>query len=275
MKGRLICPKCKQEFVLDVKKDSKNVEAVCPQCNNKCICEIKSFKPESNGDLSWVEHGEPRKTILSSIRPKTKTLMIASILLFCAFGLGITTAFFSETFIESSMDLASKVGFSGTIKVIVTDQLNNSVANITIKINNINGTTNDKGILFIENVRPGLQKLEISGEGYKTQTCEILVIPILVSESKIKMEVGEGQGKDVTFDFTGCTFIILIFSIFSLLASISCLKHEHYDIALIGSLIGIFSFGFFFVGSIISIIAFVLIVRNKEEFRNETKGKIF
>ena len=66
-----------------------------------------------------------------------------------------------------------------------------------------------------------------------------------------------------------------IFSIFALMGAITCFKRQHLDVASVGSLIGIFSFGFFFIGSILSIIAFVLIMKSREEFENGKKGKIF
>lgn len=275
MKGRTTCPKCKHEFVLDVPDRSEKHEAVCPKCKNKFTIQTKSPTSKSDDECSWEEHGEPRKTILSSIKPKTNRPMMAAILLICVFAIGITTAAFSEAFIESSMDLASEAGITGSIEILVTDQSNNSIPNINVTTNGVSGITNEKGLFSAENVELGIQTLELSGEGYKTQIREILVVPFFNSESTIKMEVGTGKGDKINFDTIGCTLILAIFSVFALLGTITCLKRQHLDVAIAGSVIGIFSLGFLFIGSILSIIAFVLVMKSREEFENGKKGKIF
>ena len=61
----------------------------------------------------------------------------------------------------------------------------------------------------------------------------------------------------------------------ALFAAIVCLRRIHFDVAFVGSFLGIFSFGFFLIGSILSIIALVIIWFSKEEFKNGKKGKIF
>ena len=196
MKGRTTCPKCKNDFVLDLPQDEKEHDVVCPKCNNQYKIKAKCSSPLSDKECSWEEHGEPRKTVLSSIKPKSNRPMIAAIILIVVFGLGITTAILSETFIELSIDLASDMGIS----------------------------------------------------------------------------VGN-EFKEI--DSTICTIILIIFSVFALLGAISCFKRQHLDFAYIGSLLGIFSLGFFFLGSILSIIAFVLIRKSKDEFENGKKGRIF
>ena len=275
MKGRTTCPKCKHEFVLDVTDDSEKLDVVCPKCDNKFAIKAKNSVSKSGDDFSWEEHGEPRKTILSSIKTKTNRPMIAAILLSVVFAIGITTAIFPETFIESSMNIASEAGITGTIEISVTDQINNSLGNISVKINGESYTTDENGLISAKNIKLGIQTLELSGEGYKTQTHEILVAPLFSLESTIKMEEGDGQGSKVNFDATGCTLILAVFSVFALLGAITCLKRQHLDVAIVGSFVGILSFGFFFVGSILGIIAFVLITKSKEEFENGKKGKIF
>ncbi|MCK5636587.1 MAG: hypothetical protein KAH91_04120, partial [Thermoplasmatales archaeon] len=268
MKGRTTCPKCKHEFLLDVPVDSKKPEVVCPNCNNKFTIQAKPPDPEPNDECSWEEHGEPRKTILSSIKPKSNRPMIAAILLICVFLIGITTAAYSETFIESTMDLANRVGMTGSVKILVTNQLNNSIENASIKIDGLTGTTDENGIYLAENIELGILNLELSANDFKTQKREILVIPFFDSESTIKMEEEDGKVSLIYFDTPGCTVILAIFSVFALFGTITCLKRQHLDVAIAGSLISIFSLGFFFIGSIISIIAFIFIMTSKEEFEN-------
>jgi hypothetical protein len=274
MKGRTTCPKCKHEFFLDLPEKDKH-EVVCPKCNNNFSIQLKCDDSKTFEECSWEEHGEPRKTVLSSIKPKTKMPRIAAIILGIVFIIGITTAAFSESFIESSLDVASYAGLTGSIKILVTDQSNNTLSNVKIKINDIYGITNSQGYYSTGNIELGIQELVISKENYKNHTREILITPFLNYESTIVLENSSGKVKNIDFNSSGCAIILIIFSIIALIACIVCLKRQHFDIAIIGSFIGIFSFGFFLIGSILAIIAFLMIFRSKDEFENGKKGKIF
>ena len=274
LKGKTICPECKHEFVLDVPDDRDKHDAVCPKCSHKFTIKTKSCKGKPEEDCSWEEHGEPRKTILSSIKPLTRKPVIAAILLAAVFALGITTAAFSETFVETSLEVLSNTGVTGTVEFFVIDQSNETLENVEIIIDDISGATNESGIYIFENVTLGIQNVEISLLEYKTQIHEILVVPVVGSYNKVTME--EGIGEDHTaFDILGCSIILVIFSVFALLGSFSCLKRRNLDVAIAGSAIGIFVFGFFMIGSLLSIIALIMIIMSKEEFENGKKGKVF
>ena len=79
VKGKIICPKCKNEFILELAEDKKIHEVICPKCTNKFNIEAKC----KYDDLEWVEHGEPRKTVLSCIKPRSNKPLIAVVLLVC------------------------------------------------------------------------------------------------------------------------------------------------------------------------------------------------
>ena len=275
MKGRTKCPECKHEFVLDISDDSKKHDVICPNCENKFTIKATPSEPECGEECFWEEHGEPRKTILSSIKPKTNRPKIAAIILICVFALGITTATFSETFVESSMGVASAVGMKGTMEVHVINETNSSIDTLTVSIegvDNIEKTSN--GSYKAKDVELGFKKIKISGSGYEDITQEVLVTPFFTSYNEIKMNKGSGSETN-EFDTFGCSIILIIFSVFALLGAIACLKRIHYDVAIAGSIISIFSFGFFMIGAILAIIAFVIIFKCKEEFDNGKKGKIF
>ena len=275
MKGRTICPKCKHEFILELEGDEKEHSVLCPNCNNKFILKTDCKDSDPNFECSWEEHGEPRKTILSKIKPKTNRPMLAAIILICVFVIGLSTSLFSQTFIETSLDVASGVGFNGSVKLTITDIENKTIDRANIKINGISGLTNNSGIFYIENVDLGIKNLEITTSGYKTYKKEIMVSPFFNYEDTIKLNNGSGTEDLIEFNSSSCTLIILIFSIFALLGSLVCLKRQYFDVAVVSSLIGIFSFGFFFIGTILSIIAFIVIIKSKDEFDDGKKGKTF
>ena len=161
-KGRTICPNCKKEIILDLPDKVKKFEVVCPNCNNRFFIQAKSDDIKSKDECLWIEHGEPRKTILSGRKPKTNKPKIAGILLICVLTIGIVTAVFSETFIISSLNVASGFGITGSVKIKVIDLSNNTIDNATIKINGINGMTNEDGVFNVDNVKLGIQTIEIS-----------------------------------------------------------------------------------------------------------------
>jgi len=275
MKGRTKCPDCKHEFVLDIPADKKKHEAVCPKCEKKFTILTSDSDKDSGEQFFWEEYGEPRKTILSSKKPHTKKPQIVAIILVCVFIIGISTAAFSEVFIESSMEVASSIGLKSDVEIHLINQTNISInsANVSIEgVGNLKKAGN--GSFIAKEVEVGIKKVEISSQGYNSITREILVAPIFTSYTEIKLSKGN---KEITneFDNASCSIILVIFSIFALLGAIACYKRKHFDLAIIGCLISIFSFGFFMIGSILSIIAFILVMKSREEFDNGKKGKVF
>lgn len=187
VKGKTVCPKCKNEFILDLKEDKKIHDVICPKCKYKFSVEAKrNFK-----ELEWEEYGEPRKTILSCIKPRSIKPMIASVLLIIVFIIGISTAVFFDIFVQTTVNNISYMDF-------------------------LKGNIN-----------------------------------------------------------TAFSIIIIIFSFFTLIGIFACIKRSYFILAMVSSFIAIFSFGFLFLGSIISIIAFLLIFMSRDEFKDENKGKIF
>lgn len=273
--GRTICPSCKKEIILDLPDKLKKIEVVCPNCSNRFFIQAKADVTSSKDECLWIEHGEPRKTILSCIKPKTKKPKIAGMLLICVLIIGLSTALFSEAFIISSSEIASQAGITGDVKLKVTDSSNHSIENATIKINGINGTTDKDGIFNADNIRLGIQNIEITNPDYKNQTIKKLVIPFFSFETKAILEEGVGYEEKDEYDSLACSMILIIFLVFTCLAIIACFKRKTIDVALFGSFISIFTFGFFFIGSILSLISFILIYKSMEEFNDEKKGKIF
>jgi len=93
MKGRIECPNCSKHFDFDKISDNQDTVLTCPYCNNQF--NIHPSKDEhciqDNNiiECDWEEHGEPRKTILSSMKPRTDRPMIATFLLIIVICIGI------------------------------------------------------------------------------------------------------------------------------------------------------------------------------------------
>lgn len=262
-------------FIYGEKQDMKG-RAKAPIINKKFS--IKKIVHEATPlhEISWEEYGEPRKTILPIYKPKATKPKIAAYLLILVFILGILTAALSDPILDSSMKALADVGVTGAIKLSVIDISNNneSLENVTVTIGSLSKKTDRNGSCLFEKVPISIANMKISLTGYKTQTYEILVLPLVTLHHNITMQNGTGED-NFPFYIIGCSVIIGIFSLFALLGGIIILKKQHFDVAIACSILGIFSFGFFFVGPILSIIALLIILRSVEEFEHGKKGKTF
>ncbi len=128
MKGKTTCPKCKHEFVMDVPDNTEKPGVECPKCSHSFIIK-RTCKDDSDDECWWEEHGEPRKTILSSIKQKTNKPTIASFLLLATGALGIFTAVIYGSsngqlipaldFITSSLSLVSFDKLALSISLVI------------------------------------------------------------------------------------------------------------------------------------------------------------
>ncbi len=70
-----------------------------------------------------------------------------------------------------------------------------------------------------------------------------------------------------------CGVLILVFGVFLLIGGIFAIKRIHWGIALLGAILGLFSIGPWFLGTILSLAALVLIFLSRDEFKEEGEDK--
>jgi len=191
MKVRTTCPQCSHDFITDVTTESTTADITCPSCSHHFTIR-HSCSPSESKDCVWEEHGEPRKTVLSSLKYYSSKPMTASFLLLTTFVLGIFTA-----------------GVLLSAKQVIIPYLN-------------------------------------------------ITLEFLTS----------------TLNYVGVAIVVLVFSGFALVGFILTFTRKAFFAALISTFLGIFSIGFF-IGIILAIIAFILILLSREEFENDTYGRIF
>ena len=286
MRGKTTCPKCKTSFVLEIPDTTKDVhEATCPKCGHKF--KLKMVKKDE--DHSWEEIGEPRKAILSSIKEKTNKPMIAGILLVIVFISAIITSSSvlitiepmktNEKFLNNIFASIGEVTITGTVLDNITKQ---PIKNVTISVVDTNISTFSKnGSFELKNVPVGYRTLNISAEDYKALHVKIFLLKNLFSKEKIKQDFYLDKGSGVEEkEETGllnllikswyiCSILIIIFGLLALVGAIACFMRKYIIIALIGSIFGIFTFGIIFIGPLCSIIALIIILLSREEFKNE------
>jgi len=286
MKGKTTCPKCKTTFVLDMPDDvSDTYEATCPKCDHKF--KLKIVKKDK--DYIWEEAGEPRKAVLSSIKERTNRPMIAGILLIIVFISAIITSSSllitiepmktNEEFLNNIFASLGKMAIEGRILDNSTKQ---PIKNVTISIVGTNiSTFSENGSFELKNIPLGYRTFNISANGYKTLHAKIFLLKNLFAGEKIKQDfyLNKGSGVEETEEagllnllvksWYICSILIIIFAILALVGAIACFLRKYIVVAILGSIFGIFTFGIIFIGPVCSIIALIIILFSREEFKNE------
>ncbi|MFO8077264.1 MAG: hypothetical protein R6U21_01280 [Thermoplasmatota archaeon] len=281
MKGRITCPKCGQDFIAQARKDTIETGVLCPHCHHhftvKTTNDNMAETTKDDAECSWEEHGEPRKTILSSMKPRTDKPMLAAILLFIVVIIGVFSAVFPQQFIQTPITVLSAAGIQENILITVQDTQGNYMQNITISTSpSKQNNTNVQGKAQLNQLSVGPQTLTLANNNSQT-TVDITVAPFDTSSYTIILNESSFQASidDSSSDLTWISGILIILSIVTFMGVISSIRRRHSDVAIVGSIIGIFTIGFFLLGSLLSIIAFVFILKSKEEFDDGKKGKNF
>ena len=91
-----------------------------------------------------------------------------------------------------------------------------------------------------------------------------------INVGNVEDQVGEQISSDlVNTVLNVCGAITLIFGLFLLIGGIFAIKRVHWMIALIGSILGLFTIGPMFTGSILSLVALILLFLAKDEFKGK------
>lgn len=286
MKGRIRCPQCGKDFTANARDDSTRVTTTCPNCGNKITVmtnesskqKCKDHALETSEECNWEERGEPRKTILSSIQPRTDKPMIASMLLLIVIIIGFTSAVFPEAYLQTPLNLLSASGTHAQITVIIKDQEGVPIENVSVWVHSSSKImTNGSGYATLDNLSLGKQRIYVSPtitgpSDYK----EIYILPGDVNANiTISNDLGTITSIEHPQSLIWSSLVVIILSIVSIFGFIASWKRQHFDVALVCSLISIFTIGFFFIGTVLGFVAFVLILRSKDEFNDGKKGKSF
>jgi len=81
--------------------------------------------------------------------------------------------------------------------------------------------------------------------------------------------------KNSSFELEWLSGILFILSMVTLIGALMCWKRRFSDVALFGSIVGIFSIGLYFTGLVLAVIALWLILKSRDEFDDGKKGKSF
>ncbi|MFH1101908.1 MAG: hypothetical protein V1726_07735 [Methanobacteriota archaeon] len=98
MKIQVTCPQCNTQITFDENQHLTDIHQVdCPKCHLSFTVQPSDLVPCPAPECGWEEYGEPRKTILSSMRKISNKPKIAGVLLLVMGILGLLTAILSDT----------------------------------------------------------------------------------------------------------------------------------------------------------------------------------
>jgi len=271
MKGKARCPHCKESVVVEVPDGATGEQIVtCPNCGMK-------FKVDVSEKYSWEEEA-PLIHPAMHIKPKSMKPVIAGILLIIIFLSGIAMS----GILLLSFDSLDKVNMPSEFKGRVVDSSGKALEGIKVEVvghPELNTTTDEKGYFVIKNITSGRQKLHLTGEGYKSLTAEIFVLPwnITISYEKFVMKEGSGEIEQKSliikvFEFGPLlSSIIIVLSIGALIGGILAITRKYFVIATIGAVIGIIAGFFTLIGIVLGLVALILLLISKDEFESKPK----
>ena len=299
------CPSCGQSMKI---KTSFGEKVSCPACED--VFSIKDGQLEAKKEMVDSEKEMKKEKIMGKIgdikntikngntssnnleyenainnfwNPDGNTawagiiLVMVALLGFFAGG----TYFMHWTEYETIVDDVGLVNVQG---VIQTDD-GNPLENVEITLNGQNWTwtSNEQGRFYIYDVEGGIREITFNLENYEEQTQKIElevgrinVVNAILEEGNCSSDCGY---IDKTFEVDNpaeislvLSVIIILFSVVTLYGSIAALRKSDFSMALIGSIAGILSYGFM-LGSILSIVAMLMIFSDRDAFESVLNTK--
>lgn len=218
-------------------------------------------------------------------RPPSGKPKIAGVMLIVVAILGF--AFAGTFFFVGSMlgdlatqdDLFQDVEEKGIITGTVEYVNGTPVSGVSVSVvgKTAQATTDSSGDFTLKDVDMGTREILFEKAGHKTVRYTMFVVSGQQTEPlDIEMETGTGEVEMNDSFTTGfltdimaiCAVAIAIISIFPLLGGIMALQGKSFGLAILGGIIGIFSIGFV-LGSILSIIALIMLFMSKEDFKGQ------
>lgn len=96
-------------------------------------------------------------------------------------------------------------------------------------------------------------------------------IESIVNISEIQQMLPDITPEQIVDLFSTCAIIGIVISIFPILGGVLALKKKLWGIALVGSIIGLFSIGMLLTSSGLSLISLILLIISRKEFETNTK----
>jgi hypothetical protein len=229
-----------------------------------------------------TKYKPPKKKREKPIISPEKRLRIAGIVLIIVFILGLMHGINSLVtgYITPISTEEDKPEYSDISGSIIDNKTGRPIKNCKIIVLETGQTTvsNTDGQYFIPNVKAGIHRISADSSGYIKLIKRVTVDPELMG--RINFELDEGIGnkaidESVTLseqssneDVNIFSILMLIFAFFGVVSAFLAFRRTFFLICAFCAFISIMSIGFF-IGIILAIIAFILIVLSTEGFERD------
>ncbi len=283
---KVSCPACEDVFsIKDGQLEAKKeiVDSEKEMKKEKIMGKIGDIKNTIKNGNTSSKNLEYENAINNFWNPDGNTawagiiLVIVALLGFFAGG----TYFMHWTEYETIVDDVGLVDVQG---VIQTDD-GNPLENVEITLNGQNWTwtSNEQGRFYIYDVEGGIREITFNLENYEEQTQKIELEVGRINVVNAILEEGNCSSDceyiDKTFEVDNpaeislvLSVIIILFSVVTVYGSIAALRKSDFSMALIGSIAGVLSYGFM-LGSILSIVAMLMIFSDRDAFESVLNTK--
>lgn len=300
----LNCPKCKNTFLVDYsERMPPPYSAKCPSCNFKfkfylsgeILQEKRIKKIEEFVEIKTAKIVEkivaPIKTEMKRVEEEFKIEeanvvekkaidkpTIAGALLVIVFILGIFTSFLISTYGVEIFQVEKR---DASIYGSVLDEVGYPIEGVRITVSKTGDftLTNKQGLYFIYGLEEGNYDIIASKDGFIPIVKKVTlkggdnnIMFVLKKGNESEEIVDERTGINTIDNLkivnTTCISLIIVFSIIALIAGIFAFQRKKFWLSLTGSAFGITSAGLIFIGPLLSVIAFFLILFSRREFRS-------
>lgn len=284
---KISCPACEDVFSIkdgQIEAKKELVESKKEMKKEKImgkIGEIKNIVKGGKGASS--RNFEYENAINNFWNPDGNTawagiiLVIVSLLGFFAGG----TYFMHWTEYETIVDDVGLVNLEGVVQTDEGNPLKD--VEITMDGQNWTWTTNEQGRFYIYDVESGIREIIFNLENYEEQTQRVDLEVGRINVVNAILEEGSCGNNceyiDKTFEVDNpaevslvLSILIILFSVITFYGSIAALRKSDFNMAAIGAIAGILSYGFM-IGSILSIVALLMIFSDRDAFESVLNTK--
>jgi hypothetical protein len=279
MRGKTTCPQCGEKYSLDLPDDSTGIySTTCPKCDH-------SFKIDLGEKINLNDDKTPLIPPSLHVKPRSRKPIIAGVFLIITFLAGVLfwgpLYLDHENFItEASTQGQWNLSFQGKI----VNETGVALPNVTIALDNASTSvyTDTGGLFTLDDISWGYHLLHLSKTNFTTTHITIFVPPFHLWENQEEYILLQGNSeinldsqmvKDMNSYIPPLSILFLVFSVMALLGGLFSLQRKMLPLSLLGSILGIFTLGIFLIGSILSIVALILIIYSRYEF-GEKKNEI-
>lgn len=255
------------------KKPSKEFGSKISEAIKKPLQSLKNF--DIHKEIFLIKESLNPKNLSTNFKTRSGK---AGFLLLIVFLLGIIFGIYSildvnstDSYEESSLKSSS---IAGKVLDKNGDPINDVHITVIGKTKEFKETTNQDGWYRVEDLPTGIYTIIAKKTDYGTVTQKYFKVKPTESTQNVPVfELGSNdktielkQEEGLTTNSMICVVFYFIFSIFALLGGILALERKSFKLCGICAAFGVLTIGFF-IGAILGIIALILILSSKEDFR--------